>query len=147
MPAAPQPRRPSVVTLYEAADILTGPGCPVCRYTAEAADRYLAWFALEGHGDADVITRLTASLGWCPRHTRDVMSQPGAATRLTAVYRYLLEGARERLRARKLRPAGCPACEHDRASAAAFLDGRVFGGCPPPAAPGPRGQLRPWEGR
>jgi hypothetical protein len=48
MPAAtPIPRGPTVLTLYSAADLLTGPGCPVCRYANEAADRYLAWFALE----------------------------------------------------------------------------------------------------
>ena len=45
MPAAtPIPRGPTVLTLYTAADLLTGPGCPVCRYADEAGDRYLAWF-------------------------------------------------------------------------------------------------------
>ncbi len=83
MPAAtPIPRGPTVLTLYTAADLLTGPGCPVCRYADEAADRYLAWFALEAHADATTITRLCSSLGMCPRHTRGLMSQPGAASRL-----------------------------------------------------------------
>lgn len=51
LPAAtPLPRGPAVLTLYTAADLLTGPGCPVCRYASEAASRYLTWFALEGHG-------------------------------------------------------------------------------------------------
>ncbi|MDR0343996.1 MAG: hypothetical protein LBI49_13010 [Nocardiopsaceae bacterium] len=125
--AAPVPRRPSIHTLYSEADLLTGPGCPVCGYTAEARGRYLDWFALEGHGDPDVITRLSASLGWCPGHTRDVMSQPGAATRLTAVYRYLVEGAREKLQARKPRIAACPACVHDRAVADRALDAVLAG--------------------
>ena len=92
--AVPMPRGPTVLTLYSAADLLTGPGCPVCRYAAEAGDRYLAWFALEAHADAVTITRLCSSLGMRPRHTREVMSQPGAPSRLTAVYRYVLQTAR-----------------------------------------------------
>jgi AraC-like DNA-binding protein len=118
-----------VLTLYSAADLLTGPGCRVCRYADEAADRYLAWFALEAHAEAVTITRLCASLGMCPRHTRRLMGQPGAATRLTAVYRYVLEAARDRLAGRAVPLAACPGCEHD--DAAAFLDGRVLCGCPP----------------
>jgi hydrogenase maturation factor len=98
MPAAtPIPRGPTVLTLYTAADLLTGPGCPVCRYAGEAADRYLAWFALEAHAQAVTITRLCSSLGMCPRHTRGLMSQSGAASRLTAVYRYVMPAARDRL--------------------------------------------------
>jgi hypothetical protein len=111
--ATPLPRGPAVLTLYTAADLLTGPGCPVCRYASEAASRYLAWFALEGHGDAVIVTRLCASLGMCARHTRGLMSQPGAARRLTALYRYLVRAARDRLAGRAARLAGCPACEHD----------------------------------
>lgn len=123
MPAAtPIPRGPTVLTLYTAADLLTGPGCPVCRYADEAADRYLAWFALEGHADAVTVTRLCASLGMCPRHTRGLMSQPGAARRLTALYRYLMRAARDRLADRNPRPAGCPGCEHDDGAVGRALD-------------------------
>ena len=81
MPAAtPMPRGPSVLTLYSAEDLLTAVGCPVCRYAAEASDRYLGWFALEAHAEAGTITRLCASLGMCARHTRGLMGQPGAAS-------------------------------------------------------------------
>jgi hypothetical protein len=111
--ATPIPRGPTVLTLYSAADLLTGPGCPVCRYADEAGDRYLAWFALEGHAGAGTITRLCSSLGMCPRHTRGLMSQPGAERRLTAVYRYVMDAARDRLGGRAVRPDVCPACEHD----------------------------------
>ena len=120
--AAPIPRGPTVLTLYSAADLLTGPGCPVCRYADEAGDRYLAWFALEAHADAVTITRLCSSLGMCPRHTRGLMSQPGAATRLTAVYRYVVEAARDRLRGRGDRMSRCPACERDDGAAGRALD-------------------------
>ena len=120
--ATPIPRGPTVLTLYSAADLLTGPGCPVCRYAGEAGDRYLAWFALEAHADAVTITRLCSSLGMCPRHTRWLMSQPGAASRLTAVYRYVMEAARDRLSGRAVRLGSCPGCEHDDGAAGRALD-------------------------
>ena len=123
MPAAtPIPRGPTVLTLYTAADLLTAPGCPVCRYADEAADRYLAWFALEAHADAVMITRLCSSLGMCPRHTRGLMSQPGAASRLTAVYRYVMKAARDRLSGQAARLGICPACEHDNGASDRALD-------------------------
>ena len=59
------------------------------------------------------VTRLCASLGTCPRHTRGLMSQPGAARRLTALYRYLTRAARDRLAGHAARLAGCPGCGHN----------------------------------
>jgi hypothetical protein len=120
--ATPMPRGPSVLTLYSAADLLTAPGCPVCRYAGEASDRYLGWFALEAHAEAGTITRLCAALGMCARHTRGLMRQPGAATRLTAVYRYVVVAARDRLTGRATPVAACPACEHDGSSVNRALD-------------------------
>ncbi len=123
MPAAtPVPRGPSVLSLYGVADLLTAPGCPVCRYVTEASDRYLGWFALEGHSQPELITTLCASLGMCARHTRGLMSQPGAAFRLTHVYRYVLTGVRDRLARGAFAPAPCPACRHDDAAAERALD-------------------------
>lgn len=128
MPApTPIPRGPTVLTLYTADDLLTGPGCPVCRYTGEAADRYRAWFALEAHADAGTITRLCSSLGMCPRHTRGLASQPGGASRLTAVYRYIMEAARDRLGGRLAHLDPCPACRHDAAAADRALDTLIEG--------------------
>jgi hypothetical protein len=119
--ATPVPRSPTLLAPYSAADLLTGQGCPVCRYASESADRHLAWFALEAHADAATVTRLCSSLGMCARHTRGLMCQPGAARRLTAVYRYLMRAARERLSGGVDRLAACPACEHDdRASGMAL---------------------------
>jgi hypothetical protein len=125
----PIPRGPTVLTLYGASDLLTGPGCPVCRYAEEAADRYLAWFALEGHADTVTITRLCSSLGMCPRHTRGLMSQPGAAGRLTAVYRYVMAAARDRLSGRAGRLGRCPGCEHDDGAADRALERPGSGVC------------------
>jgi hypothetical protein len=123
MPSAtPVPRGPSVLALGSAAELLTRPGCPVCRYAAEAGDRYLAWFALEAHADPVTITRWCASLGTCARHTRALMRQSGAAARLTAMYRYVLYAAQERLAGRETRLAACPVCEHDEAAARRVLE-------------------------
>ena len=124
MPSAtPVPRGPSMLALGSAAELLTRPGCPACRYVTEVGDRYLAWFALEAHADPVTITRLCASLGMCARHTRGLMSQPGAAARLTAVCRYLLQAAREQLAGRgRRRLAACPACVRDQDAAAHMLD-------------------------
>jgi hypothetical protein len=120
--ATPLPRGPSVLTLYSAADLLIAPGCPVCRYAGEASDRYLGWFALEGHSDPGFTATLRGSLGMCDRHTRYLLTQPGAAIRLTAVYRYVVPAARDQLtgRAGPVRP--CPACAHDRAAADRALE-------------------------
>jgi hypothetical protein len=76
--ATPLPGSPSVLTVYTAADLLTGPGCPVCRYASEASDRYFAWFALEAHAQASTATRLSRALGMCPPHTRR-LAAPGVA--------------------------------------------------------------------
>jgi hypothetical protein len=120
--ATPVPRGPSVLTLYSAEDLLTAPGCPVCRYAGEASDRYLGWFALQAHAETGTITRLRASLGMCALHTRGLMGQPGAATRLTAIYRYVVVAARDRLAGRSAALAPCPACEHDGSAADRALD-------------------------
>jgi hypothetical protein len=123
MPAAtPVPRGPSVLTLYSAADLLTAPGCPVCRYGGEARERYLGWFALEAHAEAGTITRLRASLGMCARHTRALIGQPGSPTRLTAVYQYILAAARDRLAGQATAVAACPACDHDGAASRRALE-------------------------
>jgi hypothetical protein len=111
--AVPLPRSPSVLLLGDAAGLLTAPGCPACRYTAESSDTYLSWFALEGHGDPDVLQGLGASRGMCARHTRRLIGQPGAASRLTAVYRYVVAAV---TRDPGADPAGCPACDQEAAA-------------------------------
>lgn len=119
--ATPLPGRLSQLALYGAEDLLTRQGCPVCHYEAGVDDRFLAWFALEGHDDASMITRLCESLGLCPRHTRGSLAQPGADARLTPVYRYLLQAARKRLTSGRPPRMGCPACARDAEGAARAL--------------------------
>jgi hypothetical protein len=114
MPSAtPLPARPSRLALFGAGDLLRPDGCPVCRYAAEAGDRFLGWFALEAHADADMITRLCGSLGFCAVHTRGMLVQPGAAVRMTALYTYLLRAAARNL-ADGTSPSGrCLPCARD----------------------------------
>lgn len=120
MPAAvPLPRSPSVLLLGNAAALLTGPGCPACRYAAESSDTYLSWFALEGHADPDVLRGLRAARGMCARHTRRLMAQPGAASRLTAVYRYVVASV---ARDHGAEAASCPGCAQEAAAQDRVLD-------------------------
>jgi hypothetical protein len=136
MPSAtPIPRGPGHLVLFGADDLLVAGACPVCRYAAEADDRFLGWFALEGHAQPDTITRLCASLGMCPAHTRALLCQPGADGRLTAVYRYLLQAALAHLAGRTSPNAPCPACSAGTGAAsraadtitAALRDDEAFG--------------------
>ncbi len=128
MPSAtPLPRGPSLLTLYGAEDLLTSAGCPLCRYVAEVDDRFLAWFALEAHAEADTITRLCESLGLCPRHTRGMLGQPGADSRLTVVYRHLLRAALTYLAAGRSPRASCAACARCAAAADRALDTLLTG--------------------
>ena len=108
--ATPIPRGPSVLLLGSSEDLLSVPGCPACRYVAESSETYLTWFALERHADPDVLRQLRASGGMCARHTRRLLSQPGAAPRLTAVYRYVVADAARNLSTSTVR---CPACDQE----------------------------------
>jgi hypothetical protein len=118
MPSAtPLPRGPSHLALFGADDLLGAAGCPVCRYTAEASDRFFGWFALEGHAEATTITRLCRSLGCCPVHTRVLLGQPGAEGRMTAVGIYLMRAAAGDLADGTSPPKPCLACIRDTEAA------------------------------
>jgi hypothetical protein len=111
--ATPLPPGPSHLALFGAEDLLRSDGCPVCRYVAEANDRFLGWFALESHADADMITRMCRSLGFCARHTRGMLCQPGAAGRMTALYTYLLRAAAQFLASGTMPPEPCLTCARE----------------------------------
>jgi hypothetical protein len=111
--ATPLPSGPSHLALFGAEDLMRPDGCPVCRYVAEANDRFLGWFALESHADADMITRMCRSLGFCPRHTRGMLGQPGAAGRMTALYTYLLRAAAQFLAGGTSPSGACLPCARD----------------------------------
>ena len=128
MPSAtPLPRGPARLVLFGAADLLSVAGCPVCRYTADDTDRFYGWFALEGHADTGMTTRLCASLGLCPVHTRGIAGQPGAGQRLTAVYRYLLQAAVRYLSDGSSPPDSCLGCTREAEAGQRALDTLLAG--------------------
>jgi hypothetical protein len=108
---------------FAALGLFNLPGCPACRHVADTSQSYLAWLALDGYQDADVLNRLTASAGLCAAHTCRLLAQPGAGARLITVYRHVIQAAVGDLAAG---PAGCPACEY-AASAADQMFGYVLG--------------------
>ena len=128
MPSAtPLPPGPSHLALFGAGDLLRPDGCPVCRYVADAGDRFLGWFALEAHADADMITRLCRSLGFCAPHARGMLSQPGAEGRMTAVYTYLLRAAARYLAEGTSPSAPCLGCTRDAEATERALDTLLTG--------------------
>jgi hypothetical protein len=128
MPSAtPLPPGPSHLVLFGADDLLRPDGCPVCRYVADAGDRFLGWFALEAHADANMITRLCRSLGFCAVHTNGMLSQPGADGRMTAVYTYLLRAAARYLAEGTSPPASCLGCTRDAEATERALDTLLAG--------------------
>jgi hypothetical protein len=110
---------PPVVLFGSPYGLFDVPGCPACRYVAEASEQYLAWLALDGYRNADVLARLTASLGMCAAHTRRILALPGASAGLAAGYRQVIEAALGDCGAAS---ATCPACDHD-----AIAADRLFG--------------------
>jgi hypothetical protein len=125
--ASPQPPGPSHLALFGANDLLRPDGCPVCRYVGDAGDRFLGWFALEAHADADMITRLCRSLGFCAVHTSGMLSQPGAEGRMTAVYTYLLRAAARYLAEGTSPAAPCLGCTRDAEATERALDTLLAG--------------------
>jgi len=63
----------------------------------------------------------------CPAHTRELIRQPGAAGRLTAVYRYLLQAALVYLTSGTSPRAPCPACTYGIEAAQRALDTLLTG--------------------
>ena len=128
MPSAtPLPSGPSHLALFGADDLLRPDGCPACRYVADARDRFLAWFALEAHADPDMLTRLCRSLGFCAVHASEMLSQPGADGRMTAVYTYLLRAAARYLAKGTSPSAPCLGCTRDDEAAERALDTLLAG--------------------
>jgi hypothetical protein len=72
--------------------LLSERGCPVCRFVAQAEDRFFSWFAIESHSAPEMIEQLRAALGLCPAHTRHLLDGNIEAVTLTSVYTRTAEG-------------------------------------------------------
>jgi hypothetical protein len=113
---------PSAITIGDALRSLAQPGCPVCRYTDDAAGRFFTWFAIETASVPNMIIRLRNSGGMCATHTRRLLHQNGADSRLTSLYREILPALRARVAAAEADDLACPACESGEEAVAAAWD-------------------------
>ena len=108
------PRTPASVPhgriLTELEHLLEGPDCPACQYVEEAERSFFSWFAIESYTTGQMQTRLRASMGMCPAHSRRLMHEVTQPHILTAVMREAVAGAQACLRS-ALEPGVCPACE------------------------------------
>lgn len=105
----PKPR--SSWVRAEALRWLEGEGCPACRAAATTEDRYDSAFVTEQYWDVHTLLALGASLGFCPAHTRRLLSRSEAPFVMRTVYEHVTGAALERLERRAAVPlAPCPAC-------------------------------------
>jgi len=98
--------------LSEVRLVLRKPGCPACRYLAEATARAFFWFLMEGYGEGEWIDRLIRAGGFCPRHMWQ-LADSGLAYRITYIVQYLSQDLR-----RRLATLGAALARGDRAAAA-----------------------------
>jgi hypothetical protein len=93
----------------EALALVLDQGCPLCGYVAESERRYFTWFRVEGHRAEEVVAQLRASRGFCPAHTRALLSEKETAELVAGVARAVVESAvRDLDELRQI--ARCPAC-------------------------------------
>lgn len=105
---APDRDTPEVVRL------LASPGCVLCRTRDAAEDTWLRWFALDNHGDAQTLSALHDSVGFCPAHTRRVVGLDNPAV-VRRSWEFVLKAAIARatqlIEDRPVAPsARCPTC-------------------------------------
>lgn len=98
----------------EVVRLLATPGCVLCRTRDAVEDTWLRWFAIETHGDAETLSALHDSVGFCPAHTRRVVGLDNAAV-VRRPWEFVLRSAIARAMAlvdgQPPRPAApCPAC-------------------------------------
>ncbi len=72
-------------------------GCPICRLSQEAATTYLDTILWESSTDLNVHELLTASLGFCSRHSRELLAFGGQRPAAAVVERSSLLAAIRRL--------------------------------------------------
>jgi hypothetical protein len=123
------------------ADLLSEPGCPLCRLRAQTARSYLDSVLWESVNDGGFRDRLLAGRGFCPTHAREVLSldrdQSGGSLGAAILYASVIRQRLEELhalpsepngRSRKVvssarLPADCPVCEQVVISERNAVDG------------------------
>lgn len=115
-------------------------GCPMCRAAAQSGRRFLDALLFESVTDPDIRAKLAASLGFCNRHHRQLLTFPGERLGVAIIEQALLKealrrlaagqgpgrrsGWRSRLGAGAAEPAAlepCPACSQESDAAGRVL--------------------------
>ena len=76
--------------------LLADPGCLLCREERKAEDRFFVWYVIEKYSELVSLERVEKALGFCPRHTRLLLSWAGPGI-VAYLYRYLIAAALDRL--------------------------------------------------
>src|SRR5690242_18711038 len=77
--------------------MIAHPGCPICGLSQEAVATYLDTLLWESSTDLNVHAILTASLGFCGRHSRELLTFGGQRLAAAVVERASLLAAIQRL--------------------------------------------------
>jgi hypothetical protein len=94
----------------EALQLLLHPGCPACRFCDHKDAKFFDWFEIEKYGQQPMVKAMRASLGMCPAHTRQLVTNRSSWL-LTTVYGYVVSAAVSRTDWTR---ATCPACADAR---------------------------------
>ena len=89
--------RDTTATYQRLQAIIREPGCPVCGLCQEAVTSYLDTLLWESSTDLNMSTILTASLGFCGRHSRALLDFGGQRLAAAVVERAALLAAIRRL--------------------------------------------------
>ncbi|MDN3356364.1 hypothetical protein [Actinomadura sp. DC4] len=112
----------------EAVRLVGRPGCPVCRARGESLGHWMSAFVNENHTDGDVIVRYRRSLGFCPGHTRGLLTGRSASWLMPTVLEGALAAGARMLAGGPREILGCPLCENLRHAEDATIAtlGRAF---------------------
>lgn len=77
--------------------VLAEEGCPICRLSHELVHKYLDGLLYESVNDPGIRAALVESLGFCHRHSRELLTFPGERAGVAIVQRAVLQEALRRL--------------------------------------------------
>lgn len=87
----------SSATYQQLQTIMAEPGCPICAHGLQAARAYLDSLLWESVNDAGIRESLVASLGFCGRHSRELLTFSGERVGVAILQRAALQAAVSRL--------------------------------------------------
>jgi hypothetical protein len=77
--------------------LLAEPGCPICRLSNKLVHKYLDGLLYESVNDPGIRATLVKSLGFCYRHSRELLTFPWERAGVAIVQRAVLQEALRRL--------------------------------------------------